>query len=379
MSKSVLIHASFYETGGQETHLCNLVDLLHRLDIRCTIAARTVVPSSPIWEYAKTGRCKLIGTPFASNPRWSGLSGKWAAAFWPRRLRRDRFDVLLTMQLSPLVLHLANSACPDAEFIWNFFGAPHPFGYTENMLRVFVQRRPFDAVIVESLSQGKQLTSRFGVKSPIIVAPHISNAHHAPIRHKLLDTDGTIRMAFIGRNWRYKGIFFLLDLWDSLKVGPASLDFYGRGPDIEGLRAEVRRRKLEAVVKVHGAYNGKIELSRIMSGTDLILLPSEIEGLPLVLLEAMAHGVPFVASHAGAIPDLAENNSDVRIAPLEKAAFASAIEDIVAGIRAGAISPTRLQQYFEKRFARESLESKWASILSTNRYAKQDPILASVD
>jgi glycosyltransferase involved in cell wall biosynthesis len=290
--------------------------------------------------------------------------------FWPMILRKERFDLLLTMQLSPLCLRLANTICLDAGFIWNFFGSLHPFGYTEQMLRIFVKRRPFDAVIVESPSQGKQLTTRFGVKSPIIVAAHIGNLQRGAWKSKFPGADGIVRLSFIGRLWRYKGIFFILEIWESLKVGSARLDFYGHGRDIEPLRAEVRRRKLEGVVTVHGPYRGQSELSNIMSKTDLVLLPSEIEGLPLVLLEAMAHGVPFVASDVGVVKDLLEANPDVRVVPLEKASFISAIEEMVARVRAGTISAARIQNNFERRFSRALLEGKWAAVFSGPTFAR---------
>ena len=204
---------------------------------------------------------------------------------------------------------------------------------------------------------------RFGVKAPIFVSPFICNAGLVRPRYERPLKEDTFRLAFLGRYWRYKGIFFLLDVVKSLRLGPFRLDFYGLGPDVEALRNEVRKQKLEAVVKVHGPYSGQEELSAILSETDLVLLPSEIEGLPLVLMEAMAHGVPFVASNVGAISELAIDNPDVRVVPLETDAFRSAIEDMVTGIQSGRVVPQRLRNYFEQHYSKEVIESRWVSIL----------------
>ncbi len=46
------------------------------------------------------------------------------------------------------------------------------------------------------------------------------------------------------------------------------------------------------------------EMPRIYSAADLIIMPSEAEGVPRVLLDAMAMGVPFVATAVGGVADL---------------------------------------------------------------------------
>src|SRR5437588_261852 len=85
-----------------------------------------------------------------------------------------------------------------------------------------------------------------------------------------------------------------------------------------------------AALPLAGPWLDGPELSTILANVDLIVLPSETEGLPVVLLEALAHGVPFVASDVGAVRTLAEDNPDVRVVPLENDAFARAICEMVA-------------------------------------------------
>jgi glycosyltransferase involved in cell wall biosynthesis len=64
---------------------------------------------------------------------------------------------------------------------------------------------------------------------------------------------------------------------------------------------------------------------------ELVLLPSRIEGLSQALLEAMALSKPVIASAAGGNLDLIQDGVDGRlVAPLDPAAWASVVEDLLA-------------------------------------------------
>jgi glycosyltransferase involved in cell wall biosynthesis len=181
-----------------------------------------------------------------------------------------------------------------------------------------------------------------------------------PRRPRAIDC---VRVAFLGRYHRDKGVYRLLDLWPAFAGQPMRLDFYGHGVEREGLEQEIRRRGLEASVRVNGGWSTSEELASIMAATDLIVLPSETEGLPLVLLEAMAHGVPFVATDVGAVRTLAEDNPDVRVVPLDNVALGRAIMEIAAAVRAGGVSGARLQEYHRRKYGGERISSLWADAL----------------
>ena len=79
----------------------------------------------------------------------------------------------------------------------------------------------------------------------------------------------------------------------------------GDGP--EKNKAEKKAKKLGIKDKV--IFFGKSnETNKILSFSDLFLLPSEIESFGLSALEAMAAGVPVISSDTGGIPEVNKHN-----------------------------------------------------------------------
>jgi glycosyltransferase involved in cell wall biosynthesis len=59
---------------------------------------------------------------------------------------------------------------------------------------------------------------------------------------------------------------------------------------------------------------------------DLVVLPSNSEGVPNVLVEAAACGIPFVATRVGGIPEIAHLSAGELVPPGDPAALAGAME-----------------------------------------------------
>jgi N-acetyl-alpha-D-glucosaminyl L-malate synthase BshA len=82
---------------------------------------------------------------------------------------------------------------------------------------------------------------------------------------------------------------------------PAKLMMVGDGPEKE--RAERLCRELGIHDRVLFLGNSN-EIDRILSYTDLFLLPSETESFGLAALEAMAWGVPVISTNTGGLPEV---------------------------------------------------------------------------
>ena len=116
---------------------------------------------------------------------------------------------------------------------------------------------------------------------------------------------------FAGRLEKPKGPGRLLECIPFLKS--QSLDFHiflaGDGTYRSHLEDYVMRNHFETLVTFLG-YVSHAELPYYYNMADVLVLPSEIEGIPMVILEALACGTPVVASNVGGIPDIIEDHTN---------------------------------------------------------------------
>lgn len=82
---------------------------------------------------------------------------------------------------------------------------------------------------------------------------------------------------------------------------PSKLMMVGDGPEKEPAERLCEELGIADKVIFFGNSN---ELDRILSSTDLFLLPSETESFGLAALEAMAWEVPVISSNAGGLPEV---------------------------------------------------------------------------
>ena len=345
-----MISSNLWTVGGVESHIVRLCELLASQGADVFFATRNAVKGLPILEKLHGIPVHCLSTPFAN--RGGRASTLWSLLAWQAPLL-DKVDVLYTFDTTWFAVFLSRFVKPDGYVIGTHAGLP----VLESEYVHPATRKILDGFLVESVSQSPAYSS-LGI--PIQAIPHLPNARAVrPRQRRNIDS---LSVAFLGRLDRNKGMYRLLEIWPTLEIQPARLDIYGDGRERSGLESEIRKMGLEQQVRVRGSWTPE-DLPAIMANIDLVVLPSEFEGVPLVLLECMAFGVPFVASDVGAVRSLAEDNPDVRVVPLENRAIAAAIEEISRGIRAGEISGKRLQQYFTARYGEERLARKWTSAL----------------
>lgn len=114
-------------------------------------------------------------------------------------------------------------------------------------------------------------------------------------------------IAFVGRLAAQKVPLRVLELLRELRAGRAGTSGTPRAVICGAGSLEPRLRAAEEGMGLGGAvlWTGEVEdPGTVLAAADLLLLPSEWEGLPYVLLESMAEGTPVLATPVGGVPDV---------------------------------------------------------------------------
>jgi len=343
--------------GGGATHLLHVCRALVQRGAEITLVSRFSDKNTPLLHLHREIPIRFISTPFARNRALYRLSTAWALSVWPFLLR-TKYDVLYTWELSPFTKFLSRFVHRKGRVILQRIGEP----LAENeCLDPFLEKL-LDGLIVESPLQAEAARRVISREISILALPNLGHCASLPSPNGHRPNE-VFQITFLGRYDRGKGIYRLMEIWPQLNIGEAELNFHGWGPEREQLQRLVSRQGFGAHIHLNGAYSTANELSAILAATDLLVLPSETEGLPVVLLESMARGVPFVAADVGAVSTLAENNPDVKVVPLDNVSLKEAIQEMARAIRAGHIRSDRLQRYYQTRYGYEALSRKWCDAL----------------
>jgi len=108
---------------------------------------------------------------------------------------------------------------------------------------------------------------------------------------------------FVGRADRVKGINYLIEAFDKIKLEFPEFKLVLVG---EGLGSN---SKLKEKIEFKGRLSLK-ETKDIMKNCYCLVLPSLSEGLPRVIMEAQALGKPVIGSNVGGIPELIEDGQN---------------------------------------------------------------------
>lgn len=113
---------------------------------------------------------------------------------------------------------------------------------------------------------------------------------------------GPLRLAFIGRHDRQKGLDILLDAIRRHDLGDIHFDVVGAGILGEGVQSHV---STDPNITYHG-WLSRPETLDLLAHVDAVIMPSRWDAAPIVAIEAMRAGLPVIGSNRGAIPEIVE-------------------------------------------------------------------------
>ena len=193
-------------------------------------------------------------------------------------------------------------------------------------LKVFNEKKLYKPLIEKTLNNAskvicvshdlKNITLKMGVKEQdvVFIPPGVNLDEFKPRnKHKLrkelhiaLDTFVAI---FVGNLKQIKNVYTLIDVIKQIsETQKILLLILGDGPEKEKLIKKVEYLNMGNVI-FHGSIS-HTEMPKYLSASDLLILPSQSEGLPLCIQEAMACGTPVIANDVGGVSWLLQNGEN---------------------------------------------------------------------
>lgn len=163
-----------------------------------------------------------------------------------------------------------------------------------------------DGVVAVSTGNAERLRALGVLHGPVTVIPNgldgdsLAFLDRAEARERIGARDAELAVVHLGRLEYAKRQEVLVEAWPAIlaAVPQARLILIGDGPDETRLRELVRERGLEDAVRFAGPYPRAHE---VLTGADVVVLPSRYEGWPVVLLEALIAGCAIAASDVGGV------------------------------------------------------------------------------
>ncbi len=235
-----------------------------------------------------------------------------------------------------------------------------------------------DRVIIFSNLQ-KQLLMRVGVSEErIAIVPNAIDTERfspGPSAFRQRYPDKLI-MTYMGRIAPEKGLDELLKVFMRLALPQTQLVMVGDGSQkqlLQSLYSEVPNL-------VWTGFLGEAERLDVLRGSDIFILPSQVEGLSIALLEAMACGLATVATDVGSDGEVLEQGAGVIINPGKvKSELSFALQllhqhpDFVANLKLKARERVVERYRLETNLA--AVEAVYASVLSSPRPVNGSPLL----
>jgi glycosyltransferase involved in cell wall biosynthesis len=161
-----------------------------------------------------------------------------------------------------------------------------------------------DATVVPSEALARTLTERYGADAARVhVIPHgIRLPEEVPADRSVIPAEGRDKLivGFFGRLSPEKAPDLFVEI--ARKLSHHTDLFFvmtGEGPERTDVLKRIRRHRLTDRIHAPGFVEDVLPLLR---ATDIVVLPSRIDGMPLIVLESQALGKPVVASRVGSLP-----------------------------------------------------------------------------
>jgi glycosyltransferase involved in cell wall biosynthesis len=192
------------------------------------------------------------------------------------------------------------------------FGVDHRLvahGFTDRRIRRMEHMfEECDRIIVPSAVARQSFTEMGYASKTAVVLTGVDHQTFSPIQRK----DASVfRVCYVGRLELAKGLGYLLQAWNHLRLSGAELVLVGEiKPEMQGLLATYA----DSTVRLTGELP-QSKVAECYRASSVFVLPSANEGLAQVLLEAMASGLCVVATDLSSATECMTSGKEGTIVP----------------------------------------------------------------
>lgn len=192
----------------------------------------------------------------------------------------------------------------EKKIIMHMHGGNFKEFYNESsIIKLYIRHilKKSDKVICLSDEWETFYSNELGLKNTIVVENSVEIKKIVPQEK----SRSVIRLIFLGKICREKGIFDLIDFLLSnnhFLNGNIHLTICGMGED-ENMKDLIEKIKVEKSIEYKGWVEGE-EKEKLIQQSDIFILPSYFEGVPMSILEAMSYSKPIISTNVGGIPSI---------------------------------------------------------------------------
>jgi glycosyltransferase involved in cell wall biosynthesis len=360
-----------YKAGGIETYLHALATHLHQVGIAFRVAVSEQERSPLIDDLVQQG-IDVYRQSMIRGDRWH--LRKRILNVWLRfQLAPDDWVFCVRQPMPELYLGLVRAVhARGARIASSWIFAPEALGTPARLLERFSQAvRETDVVISVAQCTAHQFKKAYGYDGPV----HVVNYHNLEVFQSPvpLPPAPPFRIGYMGRiEIVHKNLDMILEAFRELlrRRSDVELHIFGGGPDEEKFKAMVDGANLGNRVVLHGPYDHRRDLGRIISSCHLFIYPSRYEGGPcLSLLELLQAGRYVVTSPVGGIPDIYEGRPDlgIMVDPDSSLEFVAALEASLRKVASGAVDQLAMRAHYEKNFNMAAAHRAWTRALGIGK------------
>ncbi len=284
------------------------------------------------WKPSTVEACRNLGVPYVTTVHHAGvvcpagtlvtpngeICGRAMAARacvpCANRCRRPRWGVGHILGSLPAAVYrrLGARLYASPRLSWTGRGLIHPW-LVEQAIEIKRALLSGGSPLIAPSEYVRDLLVRNGCDpSQVVKVPHgVEPLPRTPLPSL---TDRRVRLGYVGRIERHKGLHVLLSALEHVQGGEGcELHVYGAPKNVwdhEYVRSSLARYRGRHDVKLHGKI-GPGELATAYSSFDVLVVPSLLpEAFGLVVLEAYSAGRPVVVFGSGALPELVRDGID---------------------------------------------------------------------